>query len=246
VRLLDLHRIQRVNKSWAILWSKRGLVVTLTLLISGAHYPIVQQAWRLNVGLVAINRGLMTGREESIVRGQTLLSHLPSNRYRSIAEAELDPSNMLMNGGFEFNGAGWILGGTGRVKPVWTSDIAHSGLQSLAIPFDGRDVNFYHTFQEVPVQPDTCYRLEAYIRAEGLTDGVGLDVWDAERGYQYWYGGQTSRISGTVEWTPVALEFCTANDIKRIQIRLRRYGGKGQGVSGTAWFDDIRLESLDP
>ena len=233
-----------MSKDWAILWGRRGLVVALMLLIGGAYYPIVQRAWRLNMGLVEINRGLMTGREESIVRGQTLLSYLHNNRYRSMVEAEIDPSNMLVNGGFEFNGYDWILGGPEGVKPIWTSDIAHSSLQSLVIPFDGGDVNFYHTFQEVPVQPDTCYRLEAYVRAEGLTDGVGLDVWDAERGYQYWYGGQTSKISGTVEWTPVALEFCTANDIKRIQIRLRRYGGKGQGVSGTAWFDDIRLEPL--
>jgi hypothetical protein len=234
----------------AILWGRRGLVVVLMLLVGGIYYPLVQQAWWLNIGLVEINRGLMNRQEESVIRGQKALSHLlPSERnspYRSIAEAELDPDNLLVNGGFEFNGHGWVLSGPGGVLPMWTSDKAHSGLQSLVIPFDGGDVNFHHTYQEVPVQPDTCYRLEVWIRAEGLTDGVGLDVWDAERGYQYWYGGQTPLVGGTAEWTPGAREFCTGDDVTRIQIRLRRYGGEGQGVSGTAWFDDIRLEPLSP
>lgn len=115
------------------------------------------------------------------------------------------------------------------------------------IQFDGYDTNFYHTYQEVKVQSDTCYHLAADVRSAGQIDGVGLDVWDADRGYGYWYGGATNPlIDGTRDWTPVSLDFCPIEDVARIQVRLRRFGGYGKTVSGQVWFDNIRLNAISP
>jgi hypothetical protein len=226
----------------------RGLTATwavfgLFLLVIAIHWSLVWHAWELNIGLVKINQGLVSGQGEVFSKGQRFLSDVRDDRYRSIVEGELELNNLILNGGFEFNGHGWVIGGPGR--PQWTREKAHSGLQSLVIDFEN-GVDFYHSYQKVAVQPDTCYRLEAYVSAENLPNRVGLEVWDGERGHAHWYGGRTSLVTGTVPWTLVELEFCTDSDTQqtRILVRSRGEGEPGKSGLGTAWFDDIRLEPL--
>ena len=226
------------------------LIFFATILVLGFSYSsTIRAVLDLNLGLVRINHGILMRDIDSVQSGQKMLkrrlSFRSSQDYHSIANAQFSPELLLINGSFEFNGHGWRLGGPGTLKPRWTGEEAHSGLQSLVMRFDGTDVNFYQTFQEIQVQPDACYQLTAYIRAVGDIDNVGIDVWDAERGYAYWYGGATRPlIEGTRDWTPVSLDFCPSKDVTRIQIRLRRFGGYDNTVSGQVWFDNIRLNAI--
>jgi hypothetical protein len=93
----------------------------------------IRQEWLLNVGLVKINRGLMTGCEVMVERGQQVLSILgEDNPYRSLAEAKLDSSNLLVNGGFEFLGYGWMLDGPSEEPIELTQVSSHCSFISLA------------------------------------------------------------------------------------------------------------------
>ncbi|HUM67650.1 MAG TPA: hypothetical protein PLK31_02235 [Chloroflexota bacterium] len=166
--------------------------------------------------------------------------------YCVLLSEKLDTTNRLVNGGFDFDQQAWIINLPPEVSIEFSENKAHTGNRALQMLFHGQDINFYHIYQEVEVLPDHCYELNAYIRAESLTGEVGLDVWDAELGYRYWYGGQTQLVGETVDWTPVYLSFCTPVDVFRIQVRLRRFGGKGEDITGTVWFDSVRLEESGP
>lgn len=199
--------------------------------------------------MIRISHGILIGDIEQTLLGQELLAqwvdaHSEQTVHSGLAEVEFNPNNLMVNGSFEFHSYGWKLIDNPGATIRWTAERAHSGTKSLALRFDGRDVNFYTAFQQISVRPDTCYRLEAYISSQELTDGVALELWDANRGHNHWYGGQTARVQGSVGWTPVIREFCTGNDVDEIQVRLRRYGGAGHGVFGTAWFDDVSLIKL--
>ena len=237
--------LEKSNNFGPILFPMGLLLLFISCILVGL-YPGIQRAWRLNQGLVVLTQGLAANQPDLIAQGQTILSQVPdeNDRLKNLVNGEVDASNLIINGSFEFNGQGWVYGSSGDIMPVWTNAQAHSGIQSLAISFPGEDINFYHMYQTVSVEPVSCYRLSAYSRTENLTDNIGLEVWDAERGYQYWYAGKTLNVAGTVDWTPSHFEFCTAEDVRQIQVRLRRYGGKGQEVSGTVWLDDLYLEKL--
>ena len=201
-----------------------------------------------NAGWIALNKGMAMEADSELERGQFILEDVlqgeRKQRYFHLGDAYLNPENLVKNGSFEYLRQDWIIQGADGVIPQITDHSAYRGQYSLNISFPGKDVNFYETFQEVSVIPGTCYLLQALIKTENMTDGVALEIWDAEGGYQNWYGGRTDLIGNTTNWRPVALQFCVEDDIETIQIRIRRYGGKGQPVSGTVWLDDIFLSTV--
>lgn len=205
-----------------------------------------------NWGWWHLNKGLADGDPDALQVGQSMFSYLGADHcetyedYCAVLSEKLDTTNHLVNGGFEFNQQAWVINLPQEVSAEFSEDNVYAGNRSLQILFHGQDVNFYHIYQEAEVLPDHCYELTAYIRAESLTGEVGLDVWDAERGYRYWYGGQTQLVGETVDWTPVYLSFCTPVDVFRVQVRLRRFGGRGEDITGIAWFDSIRLHKVEP
>lgn len=199
-----------------------------------------------NLGLRLVLNGLLTRTQSDVIEGQYMLARSTQKRWNSFVVGSFEPDNLILNGSFEFNAVGWIIDGANGVRPVLSNNIAYDGNNSLSVKFDGQDVNFYQTYQEIPVLASSCYLLQAQVYTENLTDSVGMDVWDSQRGYQYWYGGVSNLVSGTQGWTRISLSFCTGSDVDSIQVRLRRFGGKGKAVSGTAWFDALRLsEALD-
>lgn len=223
-------------------------VIVLFLFLALFLYAKIERGLRANAGWLQLNRGLASGDEEAIHQAQETLEGIlegaSATRLSVLENAKLQPDNFLVNGGFEYYQQGWNIEGVENTLPTVTDEQAYKGERSLEILFPGTDVNFYQAFQEVKVVPSSCYLLSAFIQTENLTDGVGIEVWDAERGFEYWYGGRTQLVGGTSHWKPISFSFCTPEDVKRVQIRLRRYGGNGQAVSGTAWFDEIKLESL--
>jgi murein DD-endopeptidase MepM/ murein hydrolase activator NlpD len=127
------------------------------------------------------------------------------------------------------------------VTMVWDNTQAVQGSKSVKIvadvPNDARWV------QTVAVQPDTDYRLSGWIKTENVAHtsetvdaGANLSL------YGTW--DRTSGLFGTSDWTYVTLDFNSGSNTQvTIAARLGYWGGT---TTGTAWFDDLRLEPLSP
>ncbi len=87
----------------------------------------------------------------------------------------------------------------------------------------------------VPIKPFSRYRLSGWIRTENLAPGRSKGALINIEGFPAW---QTASVTGTQDWTQVALEFdAGANDALEVNCL---FGGWGE-ATGTACFDDVRL-----
>ncbi|USN99477.1 MAG: family 43 glycosylhydrolase [Phycisphaeraceae bacterium] len=90
------------------------------------------------------------------------------------------------------------------------------------------------------VEPFARYRLSGWIKTQGVNPGSGLGV---QLNVHAMDGVITESLTGTNDWTYVEIVF--DNDMREdLQVNCL-VGGWGQS-SGTAWFDDIRLELACP
>src|SRR5438045_9223265 len=95
-------------------------------------------------------------------------------------DAHSSPS-LVWNGSFEgkilkgFEQFDWTIGQSQYARIAITSGIAHSGARSLRIDFAGRDTTRLdeEIKQLVLVKPGVRYRLECFIKTEGLLTPEG-------------------------------------------------------------------------
>ena len=92
--------------------------------------------------------------------------------------------------------------------------------------------------QELRVRPYSRYKLSAWIKTDDVKAttgrGVLLNLHETS-------GAETRALTGTSDWTQVELEFDTL-DNDSVQVNCL-FGGWGL-ATGTAWFDDFRLELI--
>ncbi len=166
----------------------------------------------------------------------------------SLAIRGSDDKMANVNGGFENGYTNWrtsnnadLQGTTYSLDPV----TAYEGTTSVKVVFSGADTNFYHIYHDdIPVSPNTTYLLEGYIKTEGITVagngmGVELAVQDSA-GYDNGRFWATNNLKGTNGWTRVSVQFTTKPSTNAVKILIRRRSGTG-AISGTAWWDGIRL-----
>ena len=155
-----------------------------------------------------------------------------------------DGQNLLANSGFESSSDGLPDGWS---RDMWYTDVGVSTLDVDPNGVSGACARVYNASdndarfsQTVTVEPDTVYRLSAYIRAEGCdadTAGANLSI------------GNTFTRSDPVydtngEWQYVELYGQTGEDQTKMTVFLR-VGGYSSECTGTAWFDDVELVKVD-
>lgn len=219
---------------------KRVLLIIGILIISSRFLHI----FYMNVGWMLLNRGIALNIHDSLQKGETILSRIygKQHHYTYLFDAYFDPENQLRNGSFEFS-QDWVIQGADGVMVQISDEESYQGDRSLHLDFQGKDVNFYQVFQEVTVMPAACYQLQAQIKAD--TGPVAIEIWDAEMGFEHWYGGHTRIINKTIGWEPIEFQFCTGDNIYKIQIRIRRYDGQNEVPIGDVWVDAVKLFGLE-
>lgn len=156
----------------------------------------------------------------------------------ALARAAEPAANLLPNPSFE-EGAGdtpaswkphtWA----GKATFTW-GDVARTGKRSVAIASEaGADASWETV---VPVAPDAIYRLSAWIKTQDLKATTGRGALLNIHGLG---GAATPALTGTNDWTLVETEVVTGQR-KELHVNCL-FGGWGQ-ATGTAWFDDVRLE----
>jgi len=162
----------------------------------------------------------------------------------SFGHVEREPvehKNLLANPSFEqargTTPAAWrVRHYGGRATHAWTGS-GRSGSHCLEIrSADGADSSWY---QEVDVEPETDYRLSAWIKTEGVAKvrgsyGALLNVHELQGRRRV----MTPAVLGTRDWTHVETTFNTGSR-SRIGINCL-FGGWGW-AKGVAWYDDLEL-----
>jgi hypothetical protein len=161
----------------------------------------------------------------------------------------LDPDNpssqeepLIKNGGFEAGIDDWDVVTYGA-KPVVEpdTDVVHGGKQSLRIsstaPTDTAPG------QEILLHPSTRYQFTGWVRTRGLNPlGAGaFGTYQIQRENGGGLIASGPNHQGNTEWTEVRIPFQSPPD-GRVRVAIFFVGfGKG---TGTAWFDDLKLEQV--
>ena len=160
--------------------------------------------------------------------------------------------NLVLNGDFEeplLNfGFDWRLGRTDGAYATLDRTAFRSPSHSLLIQFAGtHNVNYANAFEFVRVAPSRSYRLQGFMRTEGITTDSGprLQVRDA-------YDPRildafSEDLKGDSRgWTPVLLDFKTAPQTDLIAIVVSRVPSRklDNQIAGKVWVDDVSLAPL--
>jgi alpha-N-arabinofuranosidase len=158
--------------------------------------------------------------------------------------APLFAAEGLRNPDFESGQTNWSLHVYGaRSKVTSDAQTKHGGNAALRI--SAEEPSDTALGQELQLKPGQCYRFSGWVKTRRL-DPAGAPVYGTFQVQMP--DGKGIIASGTnhegnSEWTEVPIHFVAPSD-GRTRISLFFVGfGKG---TGTAWFDDLKLEEVDP
>jgi alpha-N-arabinofuranosidase len=149
----------------------------------------------------------------------------------------------IKNAGFEDKLENWSTHVYGAPSQVEVDDqVAHEGKHSLRVR--AGEVSDTALGQEITVKPGQWYRFSGWVRTRGL-DPHGVPVYGTYQiqrpsGQGVLAGG--AKHQGDTDWTEVPIFFQGPAD-GRVRIAVF-FVGFGRGT-GTAWFDDLRLDEVD-
>jgi hypothetical protein len=156
--------------------------------------------------------------------------------------------NLIFNGGFEHRPAGggfdWREQPVAGVSYALDEAVAHSGMQSMRITFDGSaNLNFSQLVQYVAVEPKKSYLFTAYVRTHGITTDSGVRFAIDDLGQPSEAHVLTASLVGTHPWTRVQAEVATGPNSDLLAVSLRRIPSQkfDNKLRGTVWVDDISL-----
>ena len=152
----------------------------------------------------------------------------------------------LANGGFEELPllSGWSSHVYGA-QPAIAADteVRHGGTRSLRVSADAPSDTAFG--QEIMLRPAGWYLLQGWVRTRGLSAGSARTAGTLEvqmpGGQSVLAAGQPH--TGDTDWTRISVPFRAPAD-GRTRIAIF-FVGYGRGT-GTAWFDDITLEEMEP
>ncbi|NOY83185.1 MAG: hypothetical protein GXP31_19500 [Kiritimatiellaeota bacterium] len=139
---------------------------------------------------------------------------------------------------------GWERGkpARGSWTPVSDTQVVHGGKRALRIAFHlPAGTNFYHFHRRVDLEPDTPYRLTAYVRAHLDSGQLRIEIQDA-RGYKF-FTTATNNLGRTLQWRRVRLDFRTPKDTHAVNVYVRYYGHP-PALEGTVWLDDLTIDEV--
>ena len=155
--------------------------------------------------------------------------------------------NLVTNGGFEQNevlggGFDWKIVKIAGADVSFDDSVAFHGRRSLRIVFNGKEnVDFYHVFQYVPVEPGREYLLRAHVKASRLTTQSGLKL--EIRGVGQMFQVLSEPLIGDSGWKEIVIPFRTPASSHGVLVMARREKTDrfDRLISGTVWIDSVEL-----
>ncbi len=222
-------RFREASSVWKRIISRRekfspGLTASYIESLIGAHEPV--EAYRVWTDLQ--NQGL--------VRTASAGTH----------------ENLLLNGGFEDEllnmGFDWRIVPAEGVYAGLDETTYHSPAHALLVRFAGKgNVDYRHVYQYAKVSPARSYRLQAFMKVEGISTDSGprlevRDPYDPAALDKF-----SEDLTGTTNgWTSLMLDFTTGPKTELILVGLSRLPSRKLDnlIAGKVWLDDVRLTPL--
>ncbi len=184
-----------------------------------------------------------------VAANQMALAH---DLWASLVSDAGTPTPLIYNGGFEsdilknFSQFDWTFGRSEYARLSIDRAVKHSGDRSLKIEFAGRDTTALNDEirQLVVVQPGARYRIECYIRSDGLVSPEGPHVVVTDRAGA-WLAASDAVAEGTSDWKPVSFTFTAptaAPSVVYVSVKRRPKYAYDDPTKGTVWLDDFSLK----
>lgn len=185
--------------------------------------------------------------------------------------SEADPATVVMIDNVRVTPVGQDQGGAGELKEEffstapWQADSRRTNIGFAEEPKSGRagrkaawkatgsaDGSLIR-IAKIPTDMDTVYTLSLWIKTEGIStpDGVGVRIYQRNdsTGWNSMYpttpndlpvDRKVIKTGGTQDWTEYRVSFTPDAAAGYVEIAL----GLDPGITGTAWFDDVTVNSL--
>jgi mono/diheme cytochrome c family protein len=216
--------------------SDADLVTRLAALVKLSEFPTTPEIQTLvkRLALDATNKG-----DEWLREATRLLMR----KHKAEASYTEGP-NLLPNPGFEITGAdgvpeGWVrndnIGRSGPLRApsnaTWKlTDAAHGGAKAVTCNLP--ETSFSALYVEVPLKPNTEYRLTGWAKAANFFGGrIGI----SDRFSRV----ETERLTRSADWTLIESTYNSGSNPKA-SIMLSHYG------KGDSTFDDVKFCELIP
>jgi tetratricopeptide (TPR) repeat protein len=159
----------------------------------------------------------------------------------------------ILDGGFENNLAhgpgavfGWQVQSNSQTQIGIDAGQGHTGSRSLRVFFQVRShIDTINVSQLVPVQPNTEYVLECYLKTERLESAETPVVVIANAADESWLAGSAAAPSGNNNWQRISLSFKTSAKTEAVKVKMLRNTCPDSPVCpifGTVWYDDFDLK----
>jgi tetratricopeptide (TPR) repeat protein len=223
-------------------------------LIKRAHYDEGLRLW---------NTLTEAEKRESRLAAETIISTLIVNqRYHQAMEIwnEVAPGpaynaelGHILDRGFENNLAhgpgavfGWQVLSNSQVQIGIDAGQGHSGSRSLRLFFQVRShIDAINVSQLVPVQPNTEYDFECYLKTDKLESAETPVIVITNAGDDAVLTGSSSAPSGSNDWQRISLSFKAGAKTEAVRVKMLRNSCSDSAVCpifGTVWYDDFDLK----
>ncbi|MEN3331820.1 MAG: hypothetical protein V7641_1185 [Blastocatellia bacterium] len=202
-----------------------------------------------------------TARLASLESAQLLNAFIGANHtaiahelWMSLVSEPSAPASLIYNGGFEsdilknFSQFDWTFGRSEYARLSIDRSVAHSGSRSLKIEFAGRDTTTLgdEIRQLVVVRPGAHYRIECYIKSDGLTTPEGPRIVVTDRA-GVWIASSDAVAEGTSDWHQVSFALAAptvADAASAVYVSVKRKPkyAYDDPTRGTVWLDDFTMK----
>ena len=212
---------------------------------------------------VANSVGAADRRSESVVTEDLIKAFIDGHHYHAALSlmrdsgadaASLPAPEQIWNGGFETSPGDetnifhWAISSRSPAQIEIDNGHGHSGKASLRIVFKSTaKLDNIPISQTVIVQPDTQYKLEFYVRTEGLLSAATPLVTVKDLAGQL-LASSLPVAGGTHDWQAVTLTFKSRPKEEGIQLSFGRESCDQKDpicpIFGTVWYDDFTLQRV--
>jgi tetratricopeptide (TPR) repeat protein len=163
-------------------------------------------------------------------------------------------ASLIWNGGFETDiidnlaQFDWTIGQSPYATSNVSGDVAHNGARSLRLDFTGRDTTRLddEVSQKLLVRPGAAYRLEFYVRTEGVVTPEGPRVVVSDSKSSPAIAASEPVPAGSNDWRRESISFVAPATSRSVVVAIRRIPrfSYDDPTKGTIWFDDFTLTEL--
>jgi len=231
--------------------------------VRAAFSKYLVERGRYDDGLRLWNTLSLTEKRESRVASDPIIASLVSTQHFHQAmeiwnEVAPGPAynaelGHILDGGFENNLAhgpgavfGWQVQSNSQVQIGIDPAQGHTGSRSLRVYFQVRShIDTINVSQLVPVNPNTEYELECYVKTERIESAETPAILVVNAADDATLVGSPGAPSGTNNWQRVSLSFKTGEKTEAVKVKMVRNTCSDSPVCpifGTVWYDDFNLK----